>query len=394
MVREINIRRNILEKEKRVELLQEIVQMKSINGDERPLAEFFQNLFEKAGIEVKIHKHEEENRASLVAEYSSGTEGDILALTGHFDVVDVDDPDEWSYDPFSGEIADGKLYGRGAADMKSGLLGLALAMIELKEEGFEFDGSLRFIGTAGEEIGMLGSQAMTEKGYTDDISAIIVGEPVNSGEINTSHKGSLNYDIIATGSAAHSSTPDEGVNAIMLLIQAVEAIQPKMAKVREEYSNETLGETFNSFTVVEGGTQANSIPETAKITANARTIPEFSNEKIIELLEETIKDLNEKLDEGELGLDVTQNSIPVITDDESSLVKSFLEVLGDDYKVTSFSAVTDASNFTDVDNDFDMVIYGPGLLEKAHALDEYVEVEAYNDYVDDIKEIIKKYYGQ
>ncbi|KAA9302128.1 MULTISPECIES: ArgE/DapE family deacylase [Aerococcus] len=382
-----------MSKETKIEQLQDIIKMASVNGDELEVAQYFQNLFEEVGIESQLIEHEEEGRASLLAELSGSGEGDILALTGHFDVVAVDDPDDWDHHPFQGQVEDGKVYGRGTADMKAGLLGLALAMIELKEEDFDFDGKIRFIGTAGEEIGMLGSRAITEQGYTEDLAAMIVGEPVNPGEINTSHKGSLNYDLVAQGRASHSSTPDEGINAVMILTQAIERVQEKMDQVRQDYQNDVLGETYNSFTVISGGTQANSIPEQARATANARTIPEFSNDQIIALIQETIDELNEELEEGRVSVEVTQNSQPVMSAEDSQLLASFLEVLGD-LEVTSFNAVTDASNFTAVDQDFSMVIYGPGHLDLAHVLNEYVEVDAYLQYIEDIKKIIKDYYKQ
>ncbi|WP_350338475.1 ArgE/DapE family deacylase [Aerococcus sp. UMB1112A] len=374
-----------------MEHLQEIIKIESVNGNELEVAQYFQDLFEEAGIESQLIKHEEEGRASLVAELAGTSEGDILALTGHFDVAAVDDPEEWEHDPFQGKIEDGKLYGRGTTDMKAGLLGLALAMIELKEEDFEFAGKIRFLATAGEEIGMLGSRELTDQAYTEDLAAMIVGEPVNPGEINTSHKGSLNYDLTAKGRASHSSTPDEGINAIMILLQAIEAVQEKMDQVRNDYHNDLLGETYNSFTVISGGTQANSIPESARATANARTIPEFSNDQIIDLIQETIDEFNKNLEEGQVSFEVTQNSQPIITAEDSPLVSSALNVLGD-LEVTSFDAVTDASNFTAVDQDFAMIIYGPGHLDLAHVLNEYVEVDAYLEYTEDIKAIIKDYY--
>ncbi|MGX7441737.1 ArgE/DapE family deacylase [Aerococcus urinae] len=376
--------------DKKVELLQEIIQADTVNGKEKPSAESFAELFDQAGIETKLVDHDDE-RASLVAEWEGNKEGKILALTGHFDVVAADDVDEWSYEPFSAEIVDGYMYGRGTSDMKAGLLGLALALVELKEEDFELPGSIRFLGTAGEEIGMLGSKSLTEAGYTEDIDAILIAEPVNLGEINTSHKGSLNYQLTASGQAAHSSTPQEGINAIDLLRQAMDHIQEKMDQVTEDYESDVLGRTLHSFTVIEGGSQENSIPETAIVKANARTIPEFSNEKIIDLLEKIVEEINSKVD-GELSLEVTQNSSPVNTPDDSQLVQACLKELGEETEVTSFNAVTDASNFTQVEKDFDMVIYGPGDLALAHSQDEHILVEDYVEFIDHVKAIIKNYF--
>ncbi|MHC3416814.1 M20/M25/M40 family metallo-hydrolase [Aerococcus urinae] len=166
-----------------------------------------------------------------------------------------------------------------------------------------------------------------------------------------------------------------------------------MNQVTNDYESDVLGRTLHSFTVIEGGSQENSIPETAIVKANARTIPEYSNDKIIDLLENVVEEVNGQVD-GELSLEVTQDSSPVYTPDDSQLVQACLKELGEETEVTSFNAVTDASNFTQVDKDFDMVIYGPGDLALAHSQDEHIKVEDYLQFIDHVKAIIKNYFDE
>lgn len=376
-----------MDKERKIKILQDLIQMKTINGEEKQAAQYFKGLFEGYGIEAKVIDHGD-NRSSLVAEMEGKKNGKTLALSGHFDVVMVDDESVWSHDPFGGEIDNGKMYGRGTTDMKAGVAASIIAMLELKEENADFNGSIRFLGTAGEEIGMVGSKALTEQGYSRDIDGLILGEPSSGNDIHYAHKGLLNYTVRSQGQSGHSSSPDS-VNAVEVLNDFISSLKEEMDKIEEEYENGILGPTLHSFTVINGGTQPNSIPEKASVTAVVRTIPEFSNEQLIEKVEEIIEQTNEKSG-GELKLEVNQKSELVITNPDSDLIQATKQVVGDQ-QVTGVGAVTDASSFAAGGNDFDVAMRGPGKMELAHMPDEYVEVDAYLDYIDEIKEIALTY---
>lgn len=376
-----------MDKERKVKILQDLIQMKTVNGEEKQAAQYFKGLFEGYGIEANVIDHGD-NRSSLVADMKGKEEGKTLALSGHFDVVMVDDESAWSHNPFGGEIENGRMYGRGTTDMKAGVAAKIIAMLELKEENADFNGSLRFLGTAGEEIGMVGSKELAEQGYANDIDGLILGEPSSGEDIHYAHKGLLNYTVKSKGQSGHSSSPDS-VNAVEVLNDFMSSLQEEMNKIEEEYENEILGPTLHAFTVINGGTQPNSIPETAAVTAVVRTIPEFSNEQLIEKVEEVIEQVNENSG-GQLELEVNQKSEPVITDPDSELVQTAKKVVGDQ-QVTGVGAVTDASSFSAGGNDFDLVMRGPGKMELAHMPDEYVEVDDYLDYIDEIKEIALTY---
>lgn len=173
-----------------------------------------------------------------MAEISNG-QGRVLGISGHMDVVAAGDQKLWSQDQYGADIVDGKLYGRGATDMKSGLAALVIAMIEAKQKG-DFSGTIRLLATVGEESGEVGARQLTDLGYADDLDAIIVAEPFN-GRILYAHGGSYNYKIKSHGISAHSSTPDLGENAIHHLRDAMVAVQESMDKIIEKYKNPKLG---------------------------------------------------------------------------------------------------------------------------------------------------------
>lgn len=376
-----------MEKEQKLEVLQDLIQMETVNDNEDEAAQYIKDLLKEYDIDAEVIEHEE-NRSSLVAETKGSEEGKTLALSGHFDVVDPGNEKDWSHDPFGGEIEDGKLYGRGTADMKAGVAAAVIAMIELKEEEADFDGTIRFLGTAGEEVGMIGSSELAQKGYADDVDALILPEPSVEDELHFTHKGTLNYTVTSKGRAAHSSSPESGINAIQGLNDYINLATEEMRKITDEYENEDLGKLYHSFTVIEGGNQVNSIPESASAEINVRTIPEYHNEKVIGKVEEMIQHVNENFD-GHLEIEVTQNSYPVASEPDSELIKAAQEVLGD-RPVTGMKPVTDASNFAEK-NDFDLLVSGPGVSEQAHVVDEHVEVDHYLTYIDEMKKIALTY---
>lgn len=373
-----------MNKEERVKVLQDIVKMETVNENEKEVADYLEKLFADHGIESE-HVANSETRHNLVAEYSKG-EGKVLAISGHEDVVATGDVSEWKYPPFSGHIEGDKLYGRGSTDMKSGLAALAIAMIELKDEDADFNGTIRYMATVGEEIGVLGSTLLTESGYADDIDGLLIGEPVNI--VAYTHKGSLNFSVISRGKSSHSSMPDEGINSITNMSKFIQRFNEEFGKVTNDYTNDVLGKVAASVTVINGGDQVNSIPALTTVQGNIRTIPEFDNTKVKDLLHKIIDELNQEEDVTlELSIDSDLNS--VASDKDSALAQAVLN--NTNAKPGGISPVTDAAAFTKANRNFDVVIYGPGESTLPHQLDEYVSIEDYLSKIDEYKAIIKEY---
>lgn len=373
-----------MNKEERVKVLQDIVKIETVNENEKEVADYLEKLFADHGIESE-HVANSETRHNLVAEYSKG-EGKVLAISGHEDVVATGDVSEWKYPPFSGHIEGDKLYGRGSTDMKSGLAALAIAMIELKDEDADFNGTIRYMATVGEEVGVLGSTLLTESGYADDIDGLLIGEPVNI--VAYTHKGSLNFSVISRGKSSHSSMPDEGINSITNMSKFIQRFNEEFGKVTNDYTNDVLGKVAASVTVINGGDQVNSIPALTTVQGNIRTIPEFDNTKVKDLLHKIIDELNQEEDVTlELSIDSDLNS--VASDKDSALAQAVLN--NTNAKPGGISPVTDAAAFTKANRNFDVVIYGPGESTLPHQLDEYVSIEDYLSKIDEYKAIIKEY---
>ncbi|EOS7870213.1 ArgE/DapE family deacylase [Enterococcus hirae] len=373
--------------EEKIAILQELIRIKSVNGNEGEVAAYLNQLLNQHGIQGEIISHTE-GRDNLVATYHNG-QGRVLGLSGHMDVVSAGDESNWTYPPFAAEIKGNRLYGRGATDMKSGLAAMVIAMIELKESGKPFNGTIKLLATVGEEVGELGSEQLTKAGYVDDLDGLIIGEPTNYHLMYT-HMGLINYTVVSHGKEAHSSMPQEGYNAINHLNEFITRANEQMDALANDFQNSALGKTIHNVTVINGGNQVNSIPSQAQLQGNIRSIPEFPNDQIIDLLQKIVDELNEGTNY-HLELTIDYNKIPVKANPDSSLIHHIQKQFKQPLPLVGAAATTDAAEFTKSAHSFDFVVFGPGVVNLPHQIDEYVEIDNYLDMIDTYQAIILSY---
>ncbi|UNM89596.1 ArgE/DapE family deacylase [Vagococcus sp. CY52-2] len=377
-----------MQKNQKIEWLQDIVKMETINGNEKIVAKYIQNKLKQVNISTELIQYAD-NRSNLVATIKKGNSDKVLGLTGHMDVVDPGDTSDWKYPPFSAIIEGNKLYGRGSTDMKSGLMAMVIAMIELQEEQKEFNGMIKLLATVGEEVGELGAEQLTNLGYVDDLDGLIVGEPSNYNLVYT-HMGSINYTVTSEGKEAHSSMPQEGYNALNHLIDFSYHINQKMDEISSNYVNEELGSTIHNITIMNGGKQVNSIPNFASLQGNIRSIPEFSNDDIIKVLQDTVDELN-KNQPYKLNLTIDYNKLSVKANKQSELIEVIQQQFDEPLPLIGIGATTDTAEFIKSSNSFDFVVFGPGESTLPHQVNEYVDMDNYLDMIDKYKQIMLTY---
>ena len=377
----------VFTQDEKIQMLADIIAIKSVNENEIEVANYLKELFSKYGIESKIVPVTE-TRVNLIAEIGSGAP--VVGISGHMDVVSAGDEAEWASDPFALTERDGKLFGRGTNDMKAGLLNLALTMIEIKENNELQRGTIRFMATTGEEVGAAGSKKLYEEGYMEDVDCLFVAEPSHD-TIIYSHKGSLNFRITSNGEAAHSSMPYNGYNAINPLMKYL--LELDNALNQDLRQNEVLGELVMSTTIFNAGDQVNSVPANAVAEINVRTIPEFDNDEVIALFKETADKYN--AEGSDIKVEVTMSLPSVFTNGQSKMVEWTKELgkkyLGFDIRQEGSPGVTDASNLLrGKDANFPFMMFGPGETKMAHKVDEYVYKDYYLAFFDLYKELILK----
>jgi len=349
-----------------IELAQELIRFNTVNppGAERPCAERLAGLLEGAGFAVELIPFGE-GRAQILARIGGKPGGLPLGFTGHLDTVPLG-AQPWSVDPFAADIADGKLYGRGASDMKSGVAAFVIACIALADRLARTSGVMLVI-TAGEETGCSGAEAIVRtNGQLGQVGALVVAEPTGNKPL-VGHKGALWLEAETRGVTAHGSMPEKGVNAVYKAARAVTALQEFDFNVAR---HDVLGLPTINVGTIQGGLNINSVPDRATIGIDIRTIPAQSHAQIREQLTSY------------LGRDVTLrtllNAKSVWTDPHHPWISEVFQVArnveGIDNDIGAAPYFTDASALTPAFGSPPTVIIGPGELALAHQTDEYCQV--------------------
>ncbi len=379
-----------MEQATRVQILQDLIRINTVNDHEKNVADYIAKLFDKYGVKYETFE-QFPGRTNLVATIGAGKDDRILGFTGHMDTVAISDPSKWTYDPFSATIVGDKVFGRGAGDMKSGLAAIVVAIIELTQENKLPKGILRFLATIGEEYGAPGAYYLTDKGYARDLDALVVAEPHN-GNVTSAHCGSFNYRIKSYGKAVHSSIPELGINALTNLVKYIN-------KEPELFDNAPidplLGGLAHSVTVMHAGDQVNSIPEYAYLYGNIRPTKVFNNQMVIDTIQNAVNELN-KEDGVQLDFEIIHNFFPVSTQPDHEFVqlvqKTSNKHFDKEAELTISHGATDASVFVQDNAELPVVIFGADDGGRSHQVDEYTTISSYISTIESLKDIAQEYF--
>lgn len=353
-----------------VDLTRHLVGFDTINppGDEDSCAQFLGSVLERNGVAFEIVAFGPK-RANVIARLEGLNERLApLVLTGHLDTVPLGTV-PWSQSPFAGEIAKGRLYGRGSSDMKSGVAAMTVAFVRAAEQG-QLERGVTLLLTGGEEVGCQGAMHLREheSQRLRTASAMLVGEPTGN-ELVAGHKGALFLRARTHGVTAHSSMPGRGVNAIYKAARAVTQIEqlgmPNSA-------DRLIGQPTINVGMIAGGLNANSVPDRAEFTIDVRSGPELSHPALLQ-------DLRTRLGP-EVSLEPFIDMPPVFTAERDPFTDTVAEaaraVLTERARIaeTALPFFSDASVFQPHYR-CPTIILGPGELSTAHQTDEYCIVE-------------------
>jgi succinyl-diaminopimelate desuccinylase len=284
-------------------------------------------------------------------------------LSGHLDTVPVDGP-AWTVPAWGGLIRDGRLYGRGALDMKGAVAAMVLAFERVCASGEVPAGDIVLALTAGEEVDSVGASALCASGLLDGVETTLIGEPTDLA-VGIGHRGALWVRVEAGGSPAHGSQPDAGINAVRALLDWLHPISSIEALANGSITPHETGSV--SLNVIEGGRAPNVIPDKAYAILDFRTVVGHDHAAIIGALR--------RRGDG-VELTVLRDASPIAIDADDPLAAAALaavEECGITPRVRRMPYVTDGSVFA-AELGVRAVIVGPGSETGAHINDESVGV--------------------
>ncbi|MDK6368748.1 MULTISPECIES: M20 family metallopeptidase [unclassified Aerococcus] len=377
--------------EQALQLLQDVLKVNSTNGNESAVADLIEPILQEAGLETKRYSYKGD-RSQLIATLDSGVEGPVLGLTGHMDVVPVGD-NPWEHDPFAAEIEDGILYGRGACDMKGGLIALVAAALRLKEENLPKKGKIILVFTADEEMGGKGAKDLVDQDLLPYVDALICAEPTNL-QVARAHKGVFWLALETQGRTAHGSTPKKGINAVEKMIKWLDRIAE--AYHADDHEDDLLGKSTMSFNQISGGSVVNVVPDRAKAQVDIRTVPGQDHPALYAAFEQIITDLEAEDPDFHGQMDLFTNLYPLRTADQDPLVQIALEsskdILDQPASLAAFSGGTDCAEFIRHQADIPTIIIGPG--QSLHEPDEHIKVGDFYQSIAWYQSIIQQWFEE
>lgn len=364
-----------IDREGLIDFTQRLVRVRSVNWparglNEGPAAALVAEQMRSFGWSVTVEEAAP-GRPNVIGLIEGTGPGLTLMFEGHTDVVTEGDRAAWTRDPFGGEIVAGRLYGRGSADMKSGVAAMLFAAAAVAEEGFP--GRLVIAALVDEEEMMLGVKDFVRRGHGAGIDGAVVCEP-EDGEVCIAQKGALRIRIDSAGQMAHGAMPQHGRNPIPPLAAFVETCLRIQERLQREHGEDPLlGWPYVTPTVFRAGTpeQLNVIPGEASLFVDVRTTSPDQHAQALDLLESACA-------EGGLTLSVIDDrpatSTPIDHPLVIALAAAHRAVHGVDCRYGGVPGSTDGTILVR-DAGIPIVTYGPGGKWIAHQVDEYVEVE-------------------
>ncbi len=389
-----------------IALTQDLIRIPTLNppGDNyREICEFLDKRLQGSGFQTElIRAHgtpgdsDKYPRWNIVARREGTAKGDCVHFNSHIDVVEVGSG--WTTDPFGGDLIDGKIYGRGACDMKGGLAASIIAVEAFVATHPDFAGAIEISGTADEESGGYGGVAyLAEQGYFDPkrVQHVIIPEPLNKDRVCLGHRGGWWAEIETFGEIAHGSMPFLGDCAVRhmgaVLTEFEDKLYPAMATRTTDMPVVPEGarsSTMNINSIHGGqpeqdadytGLPAHCVPDSCRIVIDRRFLAEENIDDVRGEVTKLLEDLKARRDKFDYDLREINVVLPSMTDRDAPVVQivaaQIEQVLGKPAEFVASPGTYDQKHIDRIGKLKNCIAYGPGILELAHKPDEYVRVE-------------------
>ncbi len=379
---------SFIDKSELIELTRSLIKIDSVirpetGNTEAELVKFISDWIRK---ELKMEPEINEvlpGRENIILKIDSGNPGKTLMFEGHTDVVSEGDRSLWKHDPFSAEIEDGKIYGRGSCDMKAGVAVNLLTAKAILKSGIDFKGKIVLGILCDEEDLMLGVQDFIKQGHADNIDACLVSEPEEN-QLCISMKGALRIKLTVHGKMAHGAMPLTGINPNTRLASIIMAFQEFEDYQKEQFGeDEYLGWPSVTFTVIQSPPppeppQLNVMPGESVAYIDIRTIPGQNHKDIQTALGDILKELGNHDPDFNVTMEYLADKPVVSMEKDEPIVKTaakaYKDLTGKDPIYNGVPGATDGTYLRDLKG-IPSLVNGPGPRHIPHQTDEYVEID-------------------
>lgn len=382
-----------------VGFLQDLIRVPSVTGEEGPIQQLIANQLKEMGLVVDVfepsldalRKHPAfvevsrgyEGRPNVVGVLNGVGGGKSLLFNGHVDVIPAGAQESWQHGSWSGDLADGRLYGRGASDMKSGLAAMTMAVKAIQESGIRLRGDLILEYTVDEELSGNGTLACVMKGYKADAGICC---ETSSMRVQPGSIGRIWFEIKVQGMAAGIQRRWEGINAIekgYLVTQAVADFERlRVKRLSHPLYPDVLSAIPCMVGVFESGSYHSAFPDSCLLKGSMATLPGEDSAAVkaefIEFICEKVASdpwLKEHSPEVIFtGYFAEPSEIPVDSPVVQTLSQQFVKVVGKEPVISGREGAADI-RFMNRYGNTPTVIFGPGMTEQMHANNEWVNID-------------------
>jgi succinyl-diaminopimelate desuccinylase len=382
------------------DLLKKLIRAESTPAKgEAAAAEVLAGHLRKHGIDCRVDRWDGD-RANVVAHVGTARRRPGLLFVCHLDVVGPGE-ENWEHPPFKAIETDGRVYGRGAADMKGGIAAVATAIGEVVDSGTTLQGDIVLAATAGEETDSAGvvrfmhdyaarprtrgtKSATAPSAAWGNVAGVIIPEPTDLSVV-TAHRGLLWLKITTRGKAVHSSMAERGVNAIASMRRVLDALEQYRIPVEP---HPLLGRSSMSVNTITGGDAMNIVPDRCTVGVDIRTLPGQDHEALRCDIEHALAKLKAGLPQFDAELVVERSVGAIETDPDCEFVKTFCSAVEVDL-TNAIGFTTDAPHLRPLGAP--IVIYGPGKPQLCHQVDEYIDLADVRAAADLFKRVILRF---
>jgi succinyl-diaminopimelate desuccinylase len=357
-------------------LLSDLVAIESINPNmkgarngEAAIGDYIGNYLRRLGMEVE--KDEVlPGRANILGRLAGSDPCRRLLFESHLDTMPVEGME---IDPFQPRIEQGRLYGRGACDDKASIAAMLQALAMVKEEGGP-RADIYFLGSVDEEYQFQGIRHFLKRGFW--AQGAVVGEPTDL-DLVVAHKGMVRWRMVVTGKAAHSSQPEEGINAIVKMAGIIQRIEEEIQPSLHRLRHPRLGPATLSVGKIEGGIQVNIVPDRCVIELDRRLLPGEDAGSALAPFQELLDRM--KREDPQLQVSMEEPFLvdyPLETAEGEEVVvaaKDAVAAVRGKARVKAVPYGTDGSKIARAG--IPTVVLGPGSIAQAHTATEFVEIQ-------------------